>query len=93
MLWRELGNSLTEKDLINISYCPHQRLGDFLLDKLSAEVSSAFSTRDNILLFGDYNIVMTSVNGQKRLQKIADRLELHLTNIEIPTRQGNEKEV
>ena len=28
-LWLELGNPLTEKFLINISYCPHQSLGAF----------------------------------------------------------------
>ena len=70
-LWLELGNPLTEKCLINISYCPHQSLGDFFLDELSAEVSNAFSATDNILLFGDYNIDMLSVNGQKSLQNFA----------------------
>ena len=28
-LWLELGNTLRKKCLINISYCPHQSLGDF----------------------------------------------------------------
>ena len=70
-LWLELGNPLTEKCLINISiviYFPHQSLGDFFLDESSAEVSNAFSATDKILLFGDYNIDMLSVKGQKSLR-------------------------
>ena len=63
----ELGNPLTEKCLSNISYCPHESLGDFFVDELCAEVSNAFSAADNILLIGDYYIDM-SVNGKKRLQ-------------------------
>ena len=90
-LWLELGNPLSEKCLINISYCPHQSLGDFFLDELSAEVSNAFSATDNILLFGDYNIDMVSVNGQKSLQNFAAGLGLQLSNIDIPTRISNNK--
>ena len=90
-MWLELGNPLTEKCLINISYCPHQSLGDFFLDELSAEVSNAFSATDNILLFGDYNIDMLSVNGQKSLQNFAAGLGLQLSNIDIPTRISNNK--
>ena len=90
-LWLEIGNPLTEKCLINISYCPHQSLGDFFLDELSAEVSNAFSATDNILLFGDYNIDMLSVNGQKSLQNFAAGLGLQISNIDIPTRISNKK--
>ena len=90
-LWLELGNPLTQKCLINISYCPHQSLGDFFLDDLSAEVSIAFSATDNILLFGDYNIDMLSVNGQKSLQNFAAGLGFQLSNIDIPTRISNYK--
>ena len=64
-LWLELGNPLTEKFFINISYCPNQSLCDFFLEELRAEVSKAFSATDNIFLFGDYNIDMVSVNGKK----------------------------
>ena len=66
-------------------------LGDFFLDELSAEVSIAFSATDNILLFGDYNIDMLSVNGKKSLQKFAAGLGLQLSNIDIPTRISNNK--
>ena len=90
-LWLELGNPLTEKCLINFSYCPHQSLGDFFLDELSAEVSNAFSATDNILLFGDYNNDMLSVNGKKNLQNFAKGLGLQLSNIDIPTRINNNK--
>ena len=69
-LWLELGNPLTAKFLINISYCPHQSLGDFFSDELSAEVSNAFSATDNILLFGDSNIDMLSANGKKTLRTL-----------------------
>ena len=41
-LWLELGNPFTEGCIINISYCPHQSLGDFFLDALSAAVSNSF---------------------------------------------------
>ena len=70
-MWLELGNQLTEKCLNNISYCPHQSLGYFFLDELSEEVSNVFSATDNILLFGNYDIEMLSVNGKKNLQNIA----------------------
>ena len=92
-LWLELGNPLTEKCLINISYCPHQSLGDFFLDELSAEISNAFSATDNILIFGDYNIDMLSVNGQKSLHNFAAGLGLQLSNIDIPTRISNNKRI
>ena len=92
-LWLELDIPITEKCLINISYCPHQSLGDFFLDELSAEVSNAFSATDNFLLFGDYNIDMLSVNGQKSLQNSAAGLGLQLSNIDIPTRISNKKKV
>ena len=88
-LWLGLGNSLTVKCLNNISYCPHQSLGDFFLDELGAEVSNAFSVTDNNLLFGDYNIDLFSVNGNKSLQKFAAGLQL--PNIDIPTRISNKK--
>ena len=90
-LWLELGNPITEKCLINISYCPDQSLGDFLLDELSAEVSNEFSATNNILLFGDYNIDMLSVNGKKNLQNFSGGLGLRLSNIDIPARISNNK--
>ena len=81
----------TEKCLINISYCPHQSRGDFFLDKLSAEVSNAFSATDIFLLFGDYFIDMLSVSGQKNLQNFVAGQELQFSNIDIPTRIINKK--
>ena len=90
-MWLALGNPLTEKCLLNISHCPHQSLGDFFLDELSAEVSNAFSATDNILLFGDYNIDMLSLNGKKSLQNFAAGLGLQLTNVDFPTRISKNK--
>ena len=90
-LWLQLGNALTEKCLINISYCPLQSLGDLFLDELVEEVSNAFSATDNILLFGNYNIEMLSVNGKKSLQNVAVGLGLQLSSNDIPTRISNNK--
>ena len=90
-LWLELGNPLTEKYLINISYCPHQSLSDFFLDELSPEASNAISATDNILKFVDYNIDILSVNEKKSLQNFAAGLGLQLSNIDIPTRISNNK--
>ena len=56
-LWLELGNPLTKKCLINISYCPHQNLGAFFLDELGAEVSNAFSAK---IIFS-YLIIITLI--------------------------------
>ena len=89
----ELVNTLAEKCLINVSYCPHQSLGDFFLHKLSAEVSKAFSNTDNILLFGDYTTDRMSINGQKSHQNCAAGLELQLSNIDFPTSITSMKEV
>ena len=61
------------------------------LNELSAEVSNAFSATDNILLFGDYNIDILSVNGKKSLQNFAAGLGLQLSNIDISTRISNNK--
>ena len=54
-------------------------------------VKEMFSYTDNVLLFGDYNIDMLSVNGQKSLQNFAAGLGLELSNIDIPTRISNNK--
>ena len=90
-MWLKLGKPLTEKRLDNISYCPHQSLGDFVLDELSADVSNSFSAIDNILLFGDYNVDMLSVTGKKSLQNFAAGLGLQLSNIDTPLRISNNK--
>ena len=88
----ELGNHLTEKCLINISYCPHQSLGDFFLDEISAEISNAFSATQIIFSYLVIkNIDKLSVNGQKSLQNFAAGLGLQLSNTDIPTRISNNK--
>ena len=89
----ETRQPLTEKCLINISYCPHQSLGDFFLHELIAEISNAFSATYSICLFGNYNIDMLSVNGQKSFQNFAAGLGLQLSNIGIPKRINNNKKI
>ena len=52
----EITDPLTEKLLVNFSYCPNKRLGEYFLDQLSTNLSGAYSVTDNVILLGDYNL-------------------------------------
>ena len=52
----EITDPLTEKLLVNVSYCPKKRLGEYFLDQLSTELLGAYSVTDNVILLGDYNL-------------------------------------
>ena len=53
--WVEITDPLTEKLLVNVSYCPNKRLGEYFLNQLSTELSGAYSVTDNVILLRDYN--------------------------------------
>ena len=55
-LWVEIYGLSVSKILINASYCPNKNLGNFFIDELTSETSSAYSITDEVLLFGDYNL-------------------------------------
>ena len=55
-IWVEIKDHLTEKLLVNVSYCPNKRLGEFFLDQLMTEFLGAYGVTDNVILLGDYNI-------------------------------------
>ena len=55
-LWVEISGLSVSKILNNASYCPNNNLGDYFINKLASETSSACSITDEVLLFGDYNL-------------------------------------
>ena len=52
-LWVEISGLSVSKILINASYCPNKNLGNYFIDELTSETSSAYSITDKVLLFGD----------------------------------------
>ena len=47
-IWVEITDPLTEKILVNVSYCPNKSLGEYFLDPLRTEVSGAYSVTDQV---------------------------------------------
>ena len=83
-MWLE-NNEPQDKCLVNISYNPSKNLSDFFLNKLSAEVSNAYSLTDN-LLFGDYNIDQFNKKEKEILDNFTSGLALNPTNVDTPSR-------
>ena len=52
----EVSNPLNEKLLVNVSYSPNKRLGEYFFDQLSTALSRAYRIMDNVSLLGDYKL-------------------------------------
>ena len=48
-LWVEISGLSVSKILINASYCPNKNLGNYFIDKLTSETSSAYSITHEVL--------------------------------------------
>ena len=64
-LWIEVTEPLKEKLLINVAYCSNVNLSNFFLDEMTSEISNFYSSLDNLILFGDYNINILKKLGNK----------------------------
>ena len=72
-LWIEVTEPLKEKLLINVVYCSNVNLSKFFLDEITSEISNVFSSTDNLILFGDYNINILKETAKQLLDNfIAD---------------------
>ena len=85
-MWLEINEPLKDKCLVNISYNPSNKLSDFFLNELSAEVSNSYSLTDNLLLFGDYSIDQFNKKEKEILDNFTSGLALNPTNVDTPTR-------
>ena len=85
-LWVEISGLSVNKILINASYCPNKNLGNYFIDELTSEISSAYSITDEILLFGDYNLNYFNKRLSTLLDEFASNSGLTLSNTEKPTR-------
>ena len=48
-LWIEVTEPLKEKLLINVAYCSNVNLSKFFLDEMKSEISSVYSSTDNLI--------------------------------------------
>ena len=72
-LWIEVTEPLKEKLLINVAYCSNVNLSKFFLDEITSGISNVYSSTDNLILFGDYNINILKETGKQLLNNfIAD---------------------
>ena len=85
-LWVEISGLSVNKILINASYCPNKNLGNYFIDELTSETSSAYSITDKVLLFGDYNLNYFNKRESTLLDEFASNFGLTLSNTEKPTR-------
>ena len=85
-LWVEIPGLWVNKILINASYCPNKNLGNYFSDELTSETSSAYSIKDEVLLFGDFNLNYFNKRESTLLDEFASNSGLTLSNTEKPTR-------
>ena len=85
-LWVEISGLSVRKILINASYCPNKNLGNYFIDELTSETSSAYSITDEVLLFGDYNLNYFNKRVSTLLDEFASNSGLTLSITEKPTR-------
>ena len=74
------------KILINASYCANKNLGNYFIDELTSETSSAYSIADDVLLFGEYNLNYFNKRESTLLDEFASNSGLTLSNTEKSTR-------
>ena len=66
-LWIEVIEPLKEKLLMNVAYCSNVNLSKFFLDEMTSEISNVYSSTDNLILFGDFNINILKETGKQLL--------------------------
>ena len=91
-LWLEIQAPFKEKLLVNVSYCSNKNLGEFFLEELSSEISSAYSITYNVILFGDYNINFFNEREKELLTEFASNNGLEIVNKNTPTWTNGNRE-
>ena len=61
-------------------------MGNYFIDELTSETSSAYTITDKVLLFGDYNLNYFNKRESTLLDEFASNSDLTLLNTEKPTR-------
>ena len=90
-LWIEVTEPLKEKLLINVAYCSNVNLSKFFLDEMTSEISNVYSSTDNLILLGDYNInILKEIGKQLQNNFIADN-GLQYVNTKKATWTNGEK--
>ena len=91
-LWLEIQAQFKEKLLVNVSYCSNKNVGEFFLEELTSEISGAYSITDNVILFGDYNIIFFNQREKELLTEFASNNALEIVNKNTPTwTNGNQE--
>ena len=66
-LWIKVTGPLKEKVLINLAYSSNVNLPKLFLDELISEITIFYSSTDNLIMFGDYNINVPEETGKQLL--------------------------
>ena len=67
-------------------------MGEFFLEELTSEISGAYSTTDNVIPFGDYNINFFNQSEKELLTEFASDNGLEIVNKNTPTwTNGNQE--
>ena len=85
-LWVKISGLSVSRILFNSSYCPNKNLGNYFIDELTSETSSAYSITDEVLLFGDYNLNYLNKRESTLLDECASNSSLTLSTTKKPTR-------
>ena len=90
-LWIEVTEPLNEKLLINVAYCSNVNLSQFFIDEMTSEISNVYTSTDDLILFGDYNInILKKTEKQLLINIIADN-GLQYVNTKKATWTNGEK--
>ena len=72
-LWIESSEPLEENLLTSMRCCSNVNLSKFLFSEMISELTNVYSSTENIILFGDYNIKIFKKTGKELLSNfIAD---------------------
>ena len=82
----EISDPLTEKLLVNVSYCPNKSLGECFLDQLNTEFLGAYSVTDNVILLGDYNLDYLNKTEKSKVGIFSSNSGVEIVNLRDATR-------
>ena len=85
-IWIERTDALTEKLLVNVSYCPNKHLGEYFLNQLCTELAGAYSVTDNVILLGYYNLNYLNKTEKSKLDIYASNSGFKIVNLRDATR-------
>ena len=76
---------------MNVAYCSNVNLSKFFLDAMTSEISNGYSSSDNLILFGDYNINILEETEKKLLNNFIADNGLQYVNTKKATWTNGEK--